>query len=214
MTPMHVRSFDAARPRLICRVARQWHALFPQHQLKHLSSCSSCQSCLEAMRTLELSLRQDAFERREEIAATNLLERDILRAVRVATTTPNKSPSRPAHWTWTLGGLGAVAAIVVFMAGLKREPVAEPRAVAVVPGTSAAAVTTADVAVILETVDSLSTEFVETVLPSAGGLVANNPLQQELTSVYSDMRSALDFLALNFLPTASTSAKATPSRQI
>jgi hypothetical protein len=38
------------------------------------------------------------------------------------------------------------------------------------------------------------------VVPPAGTLVANNPLQHELNSVYSDAHSALDFLALNFLP--------------
>jgi hypothetical protein len=211
MTPMNARLFHEARPRLICRAVRQWHALFPEHRLSHLSTCPSCQSCLEASRTIELSLRQDALQRREEVGETGTLERDILRAVRVAGTRPEHARSRPAHRAWTLGGLGAIAAIVALMAGLGREPVTEQRGSVAGPAPIAP---TEEVAVIIETVDSLSTEFVDSVLPTAGGLVANNPLQQEFTSVYSDMRSALDFLALNFLPTAPVNAKATPSRQI
>ena len=56
---------------------------------------------------------------------------------------------------------------------------------------------------------SISTLWQNSVVPSAQTLVADNPLQHELDSVYSDTRSALDFLALNFLPTA----PATPSLQ-
>ena len=214
MTPMHVRPFDEPRPRLICRVARQWHALFPQHQLSHLSSCASCRSAIDAGRSLEISLRQDAFERREEVGTTDRLERDILRAIRVAGPAPGPTYPKWVYKAWTLGGLGAIAAAVVLVAGLRREPIGEERGVAVRPVASAPTQpATAEVAVIIETVDSLSTEFVERVLPSAGGLVANNPLQQEFTSVYSDVRSALDFLALNFLPTAPATS-ATPSRRI
>jgi hypothetical protein len=65
-------------------------------------------------------------------------------------------------------------------------------------------------AAILETVETLSTQLMESVIPRAGGIVSTNPLQEELGLVYSDMRSALDFLALNFLPTAPPSSELPP----
>ena len=206
MTPMNVRPLDEARPRLICRVARQWHALFPLHRLGHLSSCPGCQSHLKAERSLELSLRQNAFDSREEVGATDGLERDILRAIRAAGPASSQTRPKPAYRAWTMGGLGAIAAIVVLMAGLRREPVAERHGVAVAPVAPALAAATPEVVAIIETVDALSENFVDSVLPKAGGLVAKNPLQKEFTSVYSDMRSALDFLALNFLPVAPATA--------
>jgi hypothetical protein len=71
-------------------------------------------------------------------------------------------------------------------------------------------------AVILSTVEAMSTQLVDTVIPAAGEFVAHNPLQEELGLVYSDVRSALDFLALNFLPTAAAPQNSTtpPTRRI
>jgi hypothetical protein len=182
----------------------------PAHRPTHIATCASCRSCLQASLTLEKTLRQEAVQRREELGTSETLQREILRAVRVAAPKPDYSRGRSAGRAWAVGGLGAVAAIVALMAGLRHEPIAEQR------GSVSEPATTAEVAVIIETVDSLSNEFVESVLPTAGGLVANNPLQRELTSVYSDMRSALDFLALNFLPAAPATANsiATPTRRI
>jgi hypothetical protein len=56
---------------------------------------------------------------------------------------------------------------------------------------------------------SISTLWQNSVVPKAQTLVVDNPLQHELDSVYSDTRSALNFLALNFLPTT----PATPTLQ-
>jgi hypothetical protein len=56
---------------------------------------------------------------------------------------------------------------------------------------------------------SISTLWQNSVASSAQTLVVDNPLQHELDSVYSDTRGALNFLALNFLPTS----PATPTLQ-
>jgi hypothetical protein len=64
-----------------------------------------------------------------------------------------------------------------------------------------------EAAVIVDAVETFSNRLVDSVIPSAGKLVAQNPLQEEIGSVYSDMRSALDFLALNFLPASTTRAE-------
>ncbi|HEY1108588.1 MAG TPA: hypothetical protein VGE76_08155, partial [Opitutaceae bacterium] len=58
----------------------------------------------------------------------------------------------------------------------------------------------ADAQAIVQSVASISTDFSQRVLPTAGALVTDNPLQTEATAVYQSARSALDFLALNFLP--------------
>ncbi|MEO6244258.1 MAG: hypothetical protein ABIQ12_02375, partial [Opitutaceae bacterium] len=59
-------------------------------------------------------------------------------------------------------------------------------------------------------VGTLSRRLVETVIPTAGEFAANNPLRQEFDAIYSDARSAVGFLALNFLP-ESAARKVSPA---
>jgi RNA polymerase sigma factor (sigma-70 family) len=59
-----------------------------------------------------------------------------------------------------------------------------------------------EIAVLLQTADSLAERWWNSVVPGTATLVHENALQQELTSVVAGARSALDFLALNFLPVA------------
>ncbi len=63
-----------------------------------------------------------------------------------------------------------------------------------------------DAALLVDAVESFSHRLTDSVIPSAGQLVKTNPLQDELGSVYADMRSAIDFLALNFLPSSTRTA--------
>jgi hypothetical protein len=49
-------------------------------------------------------------------------------------------------------------------------------------------------------VDQLRIRFMDSVEPVTTKLAAQNPLAQELKSVQADARSALGFLALNFIP--------------
>jgi hypothetical protein len=157
----------------------------------------------QAVDALDNALRREAIgSNRAGFAANSILERDILRAVRSADP-KRRAPSRRPNGIWAAGLLSAAAATAV---------------VALWPGPGhpvdstnrqASGLAAEDAAVIIRTVETLSTEFVDSVIPAAGGLVAENPLQRELSSVYSDMRSALDFLALNFLP----DTRVEPARQ-
>jgi hypothetical protein len=52
-------------------------------------------------------------------------------------------------------------------------------------------------------VDALRSRLLASVEPTAKTLAEQNPLTQELDSVQADARSALGFLALNFLPSDS-----------
>ena len=129
------------------------------------------------------------------------------RAVREAAAEPSE-PARPTFGRlWTLGGLAATGALAALLISANLRPRVDEH--------GPANLTTADgAAVVVSAVQSLSSGLVDSVIPSAGELVAENPLQRELGSVYSDVRSALDFLALNFLPTTPEPATVPPSRQI
>lgn len=196
----------AAAPRLACRITRQWSAISGNARPKHATTCASCRHYFGAMQELETELRRDA-DRAALLVSSHDFAQQIIRSVRESAS-ESTTEARPAFGRrWTLGGLaatGALAAIVI-SANLR------PR----LGELPTANLSTADgTAVVVSAVQSLSSGLVESVIPSAGDLVAENPLQRELGSVYSDVRSALDFLALNFLPTATAPATLPPSRQI
>ena len=192
------------RPRLVCRIVRRWCAVFSEHRPGHLATCTSCRTYFAATAALELELRREAARSKAAGPASNrVLEQRILRAIR----RPSPGRARAPLRSWVLGGLGFAAAVAIaLMLPLDRGP--EP------PDDRAGASPSEDAAVIVSTVKSLSTEFVGTVIPSAGRLVTANPLQDEFGSVYSDVRSALDFLALNFLPATPVDPPPEPSRRI
>ncbi|MGH7944591.1 MAG: hypothetical protein ACREH8_19350 [Opitutaceae bacterium] len=138
------------------------------------------------------------------------LERQILRAVRTSASKPVEARDTFSKQAWSVVGLGAVAAVATVFVSVNPTSTPSSREERIDPATAQ------ESAVIINTVESVSTQLVDTVIPAAGGLVAKNPLQEELGLVYSDVRSALDFLALNFLPAAAAPASAAPqpTRQI
>jgi hypothetical protein len=103
------------------------------------------------------------------------------------TARPTRSPL-----TWILAG-SAVAAVALIAFFVKYQ--------AISGGNGTEKDRTVQVNDALVMAKSISTLWQNSVAPSAQTLVADNPLQHELDSVYSDTRSALNFLALNFLPT-------------
>jgi hypothetical protein len=110
--------------------------------------------------------------------------------------------ARPARSPRALILAGSAVAAVALIAFFVKYPV--------FPGREGTSINpTAQVNDALIVAKSISTLWQNSVAPSARTLVADNPLQHELDSVYSDTRSALNFLALNFLPTS----PATPSLQ-
>jgi hypothetical protein len=212
MISINVTSPEANQPRLTCRIVRQWGAIFGEHQPGHVAGCTSCQAYFSAAQSLEKTLRSDAAQvSAEAFTASPALERNILRVVRISATNPVDSRRSFPIRAWAIGVFGAVAAVMAVVAAfvtLDRDSTSrvQPRL--------AETSTTEEAAVIIDTVETLSSELVDSVIPSAGEFVSKNPLQQELGMVYSDMRSALDFLKLNFLPTVSANAEPAEAQRI
>ena len=212
MISIHVTSPEQNQPRLTCRLVRQWCALFGRRQPSHVAGCTSCRVYFATAQSLEETLRRDASEASAEaFSASSALERNILRAVRSSAMKPENTRGSFTVRTWAVGALGALAAFVALLATfvtLDRDSTsrAQPR-LAETP-------TSEEAAAIIETVETISSELVDSVIPSAGKLVSQNPLQQELGLVYSDMRSALDFLKMNFLPTVPANAEPAEMQRI
>lgn len=182
-------------PRFVCQVARQWHAL-TDRELRHVAGCVDCQAFFRASHALETELRRQTAA--DLPAISPMLERRILQAVRMAAddaasgreVSRSREPRR--WWPGAIAGSALVAALLLMAwpggIGLRSD------------NRTNGSMPRDDAAVVMTAVQTLSTQLVENVLPATGELVANNPLQQEADSVYSDARSALGFLAMNFLP--------------
>lgn len=197
--------------RLLCHVVRQWSVFAGHENSRHVASCVACQEYFRAHVQFDHALRRDAEESvRTAPAFSGNLEWRIMQAVQTgAQTSPRRRASGP-RGLWTIGALTAAVAVVVTMVSLNRQPSSSTAREDVANSTP----TAADAQVIVQAVESLSNRLVDSVIPSAGELVADNPLQQELGSMYSDVRSALDFLALNFLPSSAATPGANRDRTI
>lgn len=198
-------SDSRSRPRLMCSVIRGCSSIFDLRNSSHVAACAGCQAHFHAAATLDNALRRDAA--RETVSVPDDFERRIVQAVRQSQRNPAAHRTHAWRGGWALGGVAA-AMLAVFVVFLGRHPDTPDG----VPNPNPAA-TTADATVIIAGVESLSDQLVDSVIPSAGQFAATNPLQQEMGFVYSDVRSALDFLALNFLPTT-TSRPAPRARTI
>ena len=193
----------ASRPRFVCRVVRLWHAVLGPPQpgptaggrSRHIDACTDCRQYFHAGDELESALRRDVA--RFAPVPPEGLERRIMEAVDRSTRT-----ARPAHSPLALILAGSAVAAVALITFLVRYPVFPGRDITITNQT-------AQVNDALVVAKSISTLWQNSVVPKAQTLVVDNPLQHELDSVYSDTRSALNFLALNFLPTT----PATPTLQ-
>ena len=199
--------------RLLCHVVRQWAGFSGHENSRHVASCVACQEYFQANAELERALRNEAAEAvRTATAPSGNLEWQIMQAVRASAggQSSRRSSSSPSRSRWIFGGLTAAVAVAVAMLTLNRQTTSSTTRDDLANVTP----TPADAQVIVQAVESLSNRLVDSVIPSAGELVAENPLQQELGSVYSDVRSALDFLALNFLPGSAAAPAANRDRTI
>jgi hypothetical protein len=187
-----MKSTTSFRPRWSCRLLRSWSVVSGHLPTGHVESCPACHAYVREQYELEDALRRTSPAGR--VAPSFGLELRIQRTVR--NQLPPGATARPVFrpLPWAAAGLAAGLALGVIVWN-RRAPVT-------LPAGPTAALSAAEAQAMVAAVESFSVQVTDTVIPTAGELVANNPLQQELDSLYTDARSALGFLALNFLPTA------------
>ncbi len=177
-----------------CRVVRLRDALTGSLASSHLAHCADCQAYFRTSDTLVGKLRQTAPHATQP--TPDDLAQHISRAVRQAV----QQPRRRSKTLWLSTFAGAAAAVAVTFFIVRQNPThptvspnQQPSPILHPAGRSE----------LFANVDSLRTRLLTSVGPSAEQLATDNPLTRELDSVQADARSALNFLALNFLPSDS-----------
>jgi hypothetical protein len=187
----------SSSPRLLCRIVRPWHAV-TGGAARHAETCAGCRTYFAAAAALDQSLRRAAPTWAEATtpAPSTGFEQRLLNAVRTPAAPTESRPARTAHLGWA-----AATALTAVIAVALIRPAGGPTR----------ATMETDAQLLAAAVGNASRGLVEKVIPTTGALVADNPLQQEFGAIRSDARSALNFLALNFLPAATVAdAPASP----
>ena len=205
-----MNTYVSKAPRPMCRLVQGWVSVFgdgaapPRRGFgaRHVATCDCCRQFFADSAMLESSLRREAS--RENASPSSDLERRIVEAVH------RSARPLPARRSAPLGALlfvgAAACAAVAVILSLKSPAPAN--------GPAIAATGTASAGILAETltVGSLWTDLP----PAADAILGGEPLQQEANAVYSDARSAIRFLAMNFLPSVPASlasgAKEAPPR--
>lgn len=178
-----MNSSPSSSPRFFCRVVRQWHAV-AGGGARHVDTCADCRAYFHSAAALDQTLRRTApaWQKAETPAPSTGFEQRLLNAVR-ADAAPQSA--RPTHLGWAAAStFAAVVAVALFYRN--GEPVGKTAET--------------EAALLAQAVSTASRGLVEKVIPSTGALVADNPMQREFGAIAADARSAIGFLAMNFLP--------------
>jgi hypothetical protein len=188
-----------SRPRLLCRAVRGWSVLAgdPVTGLaaRHVAACPACQKFFAASAALDVRLRTAAPGRAAALPVG--FEQRMERALAPLTREPAAAEESGSPWVlWSFLGSVAAAAVVVFVLMRPVAPVPSDGPAIAELGDDPAAILNESVQV----AQALNNRFWNSMAPTATTFVRENSLQQEIGAVYSDAQSALQFLALNFLP--------------
>lgn len=187
-----MKNTSSSRPRFVCRIVRQWSAVAAGGGARHAESCADCQAYFESAAALDSAFRREAGAWAQAMPEPSVgFEHRLLRAV----AQPAVSAATKRPWVG-YGAWAATAAFAVAVAFVFFRPSSGPTR----------ASNQENAAMLVSAVESVSRGLMETVIPTTGALVARNPMQREFDAIYSDARSALGFLALNFLPASGTAA--------
>lgn len=171
---------SAETPRFTCRATRSWLAVFSGDEPvnnRHVAGCEDCQAFFSAGDELEQLLRHDAAAQR--VAPSPMLEQKILHAVHRST-----APARRSYATPLFTLVGAAAAIAVAFVALRPAP---PPPVTLADGQQALA----------DLKKLVPTDLFTEIRPQAEAI--QEPLQNELDAIQDNARTAVRFLAKNFL---------------
>jgi hypothetical protein len=184
------------KTRLACRLVRLRDAMTGSRSAGHVAHCADCQTYFNTDKLLVGQLRASAPSHSQPVP-DELAER-IARAVRQSA--PARAPRRSRAFE-TFAALAGAAAAFAFAFHLVRQNVVKPS-----DGQTTEIVDTtkpADVTAFVAGVDSLRARLLDSVEPAAETLAEQNPLTREIAFVQADARTALGFLARNFLPSDS-----------
>ena len=187
---------STAKIRFVCRVVRLKIALTSDagKTTGHVANCPACQAYFHADDALVKALRSDRV--RTSQPAPDDLATKITRAVRQSAAKPRRSH----RFAMLTAYAGAVAVMTVTFLVVRQNFPIQPT---MTKNPAGSEIRPADVADLVANVDKLRVRLLNSVEPTATKLSRQNPLTQELHSVQADARSALGFLALNFLPSDS-----------
>lgn len=185
----------SAQPRFACRVVQSWISLVGEGTAppagafgsQHVASCECCQDFFARSTALEATLRSGSAVLRAAPSAG--LDRRIISAVRESARPARRAERRFAGGVMAWGGAVAVVALAVVV--VQRQSVSNHGRM----GALAVAPTAAS-----DGNDAVATTVWGRLQPDAEALLEGEPLQREVDAFYADARSALGFLALNFLP--------------
>jgi hypothetical protein len=180
---------------LACQAARLWFSVGRETTTpsRHLATCPGCQSYLVSINALQLDLRRSAGQ----TAATPApgLESRIIDAVRLA----DRPTSRESSGRLFVVAVASCAAALLFVVAWQLGLLPFPGHPSATQGQYAT-----EVAALVAAVRALPADLSRNLESPTAQLARDNSLGHEVENVYSDARSALDFLALNFLPASSS----------
>ncbi|MGH8019789.1 MAG: hypothetical protein ACREIA_16205 [Opitutaceae bacterium] len=183
---------------LSCRIARL-RAAFTGKPSAHTETCASCQAWFAAEAALDEQLARESRPLTRRPAPEGI-EQLVMAGIRARQQSARNSTRRsaPRRRGLVFGSALAATAAAVAVIFLARDPAPSPDS----EYNMAAAETwqPEEVAAMVASVEAIPGRLRATLVPSATRLANANPLMNEVDSVYADARSALDFLALNFLP--------------
>lgn len=196
--------------RFACRALRPFSALLAEPLrpgsliARHVERCPDCREYFARLQSLDQQLVHAARASGPELPAG--LEERLFASVRTARQAP--AERRPAARTWVaVGGFAAAAAAAIALVALRTPSdsiVPGERSAAALPG----APDTGEPA--REPARAAESAWWDALSPRVAALDADNPLQRELEAVQADTRSALQFLARNFLPSDVSGEAAAP----
>ncbi len=185
----------SAHPRFACRAVQGWVSFVGEGTAPpagafgsgHVASCACCREYFARSTTLEATLRSGSVALCEAPAAG--LDRRIISAVHRSARPARRAGARFPGGVMAWGGAVAVvalAAVLVQRQSPSNHGMTLPLAVA---PTAESYAENADADTVWSRLQ-----------PDAKALLEGEPLQREVDAFFADARSALGFLALNFLP--------------
>lgn len=193
-----MKPVNAPRPdtRFTCQVVRFWSSVRNDDAppARHLERCESCRCFFSSVDQLQLHLRHSA---RPLSTPPSGLENRILHALDRSEALAIR---KPQHRLFTTSV--ALCVVVFSVAALWRlnlVPFLGPNA-------NTAGEYATEVAALIAAVRAMPSDLRVKIEEPTAQLVQKNSLGREVENVYSDAKSALDFLSANFLPASAPEA--------